>query len=439
MPSGLRSALSLEQRAAAQALEALATGQRLDAALARAYRTLDIAEASASAVRDMASHAARRLGTCRALSRLLSPREPTPAVAALQWLGFSQLIEPRRREATIVDQAVEAARSDPRTRAAAGFLNATLRAFLREPQRLLEQAREDPEGRWNHPRWWIEALRRDHPEQWQAILEAAADPPPLTLRLNHRHTDADDYLGRLAALGMQGRRIGADALVVEPACSVHELPGWAAGWVSVQDEGAQRAALWLDVAPGQRVLDACAAPGGKSAHLLEREPIRLTAVEIDPERLERMAQGLARLSLRAELVCADAAQPQRWWNGEPYDRILVDAPCTASGIVRRAPDARWLRRRSDLATFAQSQRRLLDKLWPLLAPGGKLLYVTCSVFDAEGADVARSFLQDHADAAEIALPEEGASLKRPGLQLLPVRSARRDHDGFYYCLLRKRR
>lgn len=436
MPAAIRSSLALEQRAAAQALEALASGHRLDTALGRVCKALGLEPGSSAAVRDMASFAARQLGLCQALSRLLSEREPALAVAALQWLALSQLLMPQRRAATIVDQAVHAARADARTANAAGFLNATLRAFLRDPERLLARAREEPEARWNHPRWWIDVLRAERGTAWQSVLEVSNAHPPLTLRINRQRTNVAAYIAQLDRIGLSGRQVGESAVIVEPPCPVETLPGWASGLVSVQDEGAQRAAQWLDLAPGQRVLDACAAPGGKSAHILELAPVQLTAVELEPQRLDRMAQGLARLSLSAQLVCGDAGEPNRWWDRVPFDRVVVDAPCSASGIVRRAPDARWLRRRSDLATFARSQRRLLDRLWPLVAQGGKLLYVTCSVFDAEGSDVARRFLQDHPDASALALP--GSSASGPGVQLLPISSAQEDHDGFYYCLIGKR-
>lgn len=434
----MRSTLALEQRAAAQALEALVAGHRLDSALARASQALALAPASLAAVRDMASLAVRELGTCQALSQLLSEREPAPPVAALQWLALSQLVSPQRHPATVVDQAVAAARADPRIAPAAGFLNATLRAFLRNAEDLLARARRDPQAQWNYPRWWIELLRTEQPRGWRAALEAGNGHPPLTLRVNRLRIEPAAYLDLLSQAGMVGRRSGEQAIVVEPACPVEHLPGWQQGLVSVQDEAAQRAALWLDIAAGQRVLDACAAPGGKSAHVLELARVSLTAIDIDRTRLARMEQGLARLSLSARLVCADAMQPRSWWDGNRFDRVLVDAPCTASGVVRRAPDARWLRRRSDLATFARAQRRLLEALWPTLAPGGKLLYITCSVFKAEGPDVIRSFLHDHAEASELALAGAPAG-SGPGVQLLPTRTERADHDGFYYCLIGKRR
>ena len=444
MNGPVRSALADEMRCASQALAGLAAGERLDHALEIAGREHALEPASRPVVRDLAYRAARTLGLCRELARLLNAREPLPPVAALQWLALSQLIDPLRHPATIVDQAVRAARADPLTEGAAGFINATLRAFLRDAPRWLERARALPEARWNHPQWWLDALRADHPEGWQAIAEAADRHPPLTLRINPRRTDLPTYLARLQAAGFATRVVGPQAVIVEPACPVQSLPGWSQGWVSVQDEGAQRAARWLDVQDGQRVLDACAAPGGKSAHLLELFDIRLTALDLKRKRLAQVGEGLARLGLAARLVCGDAADPARWCKGERFDRILVDAPCTASGIVRRAPDARWLRRRGDLATLAATQQGIVEALWPLLEPGGKLLYVTCSVFKAEGPQVIQSFLRRHRDARELALPvgrppSRPATATGPGLLLPPTITPTEDHDGFFYCLIEKLR
>lgn len=445
MATVLRSALADEMRPAAQALAALAAGERLDLALEQAERAHALEPASRPVVRDLAYTATRVLGLCRELARCLNAREPIAPVAALQWLALSQLLAPQRHPATIVDQAVRAARTDPQTAGAAGFINATLRAFLREPERWLEAARSEPEARWNHPRWWLEALQTDHPRTWQAIVEAADRNPPLTLRVNRRRIDPAAYVLRLQAQGYTSRVVGPAAVIVEPATSVQQLPGWNEGLVSVQDEGAQRAAFWLDVQDGHRVLDACAAPGGKSAHLLEHAAVRLTALDLKRRRLGRVREGLERLGLSATLVCGDAAEPGQWWDGKRFDRILVDAPCTASGIVRRAPDSRWLRRRGDLATMQAVQGRIVEALWPLLEPGGKLLYATCSVFRAEGQDVIKPFLERHSDALEQALPRgsspvaPGDAGSGPGLQLLPVSALSEDHDGFFYCLIEKRR
>jgi 16S rRNA (cytosine967-C5)-methyltransferase len=363
-------------------------------------------------------------------------------------VALAQLIEPLRAEHIIVDQAVAAVReSAPGGATVAGFLNATLRRFLRERDALLAAARRKDEARWNYPRWWIAQLRAEQPQSWRAILAAGNALPPMTLRVNRRRTDVDDYLARLAAVGRGARRVGPQALVLDAPCAVEALPGWHDGLVTVQDAGAQLAAPLLDPQPHERVLDACAGPGGKTTHLLELADCRVTAIDVGEERLRPVRENLARLRLGqpdgpghpAAVLAGDARQPQDWWDGNPFDRILVDAPCTASGIVRRHPDIRWLRRRSDLTTLSGTQAQILQSLWPLLRPGGKLLFATCSVFRAEGESVIDHFLAERLDATRQDLSWRfGGDVAEPVSQLLPVAEPARDHDGFFYALLEKR-
>jgi len=464
---GARAPLSREIACAAQAIAALAGGRSLQPAIeaaiaagSEAGETLD--PASRAAIRDIAYHACRQLGLARELARLLDQRPPPLPLAALQWVALAQLLEPLRAEAVIVDQAVAAARFVPGASAAAGFLNATLRRFLRERDALLATARRKDEARWNYPHWWIAQLRAEQPQAWRAILEAGNAPPPMSLRVNRRRIGVDDYLAQLAAAGRGARRIGPQAVLLDEPCAVDALPGWREGLVTVQDAGAQLAAPLLDPQPGERVLDACAAPGGKTTHLLELADCRITALDLGEPRLRLVRENLARLGFdRAggardpgdagdpgrpdgpheapRVLAGDARRPADWWDGEPFDRILLDAPCTASGIVRRHPDIRWLRRRSDPATLSAQQSEILAALWPLLRPGGKLLFATCSVFRAEGVSVVDHFLDLRRDARRLKLSwrfDEGAA--EPVSQLLPVATATRNHDGFFYALLEKR-
>lgn len=437
-----RAPLSREIALAAAAVEALKTGRALpaalDGALAAAAKRASLPEASRAAVRDMAHEAARRLGLVDALAARLNRRPPAPRLAALQAVALSQLIEPIRAEAVIVDQAVEAARSAPDTAPAAGFLNATLRRFLREREALLATVREDPVARWNHPRWWIEQLRHDHPAAWQAVLEAADSAPPMTLRVNRRRASVSDYLARLTDIGIGARQVGEQALTLDKAVAVGALPGWNDGDVSIQDAGAQLAAPLLAPSAGERVLDACAGPGGKTTHLLELADCELTALDVDETRLAPVRENLARLGQQARLAEGDARRPEGWWDGLPFDRILVDAPCTASGIVRRHPDIRWLRQRRDIATLSARQSEILAGLWPLLKPGGKLLYATCSVFAPESEAVVAGFLASHADARRLPLRARVGGADESIAQLLPTSGPLRDHDGFFYALLEKR-
>jgi len=394
----------------ADALQAVRAGRSLNDVLARCP-----AEARPG-VQALSFHVLRWLGSAEALRAALAPRRPPPEVDALLTTALALLWPegpPPYPDHTLVDQAVTAAKR--RTPAAAAFINAVLRRFLRERGAQVAAARKTPLGAHNHPLWWIARLRRDWPGQADALLAAANLRPPMTLRVNRRHGSGADYVARLAAEGRtaavlelpDGADLGGQAIVLAEPCAVHLLPGFAAGDVSVQDAAAQRAAYLLIGAPGEagslppgaRVLDACAAPGGKTAHLLELADLDLLALDSDPARLPRVRETLARLGLHAQVQAGDARDPAAWWDGRPFDAILLDAPCTASGIVRRHPDVRWLRRESDVAALAAVQRQLLDALWPLLKPGGRLLYATCSLFRDEGQAQIDAFMQRIGPAA----------------------------------------
>jgi 16S rRNA (cytosine967-C5)-methyltransferase len=334
----------------------------------------------------------------------------------------------------VVDHAVQAC-VRLRKGSAKGLVNGVLRNFLRGPDALLSQARKTEEGRWSYPQWWIDQVRRDYPYHLGAVLEAGNAHPPMTLRVNLRRIARDDYLALLTAEGLLAEAIGPAALLLAQPVGVDRLPGFGDGLVSVQDLAAQYAQPLLEPAPGQRVLDACAAPGGKTAHLLERTDLDLIAIDSDAQRLERVRETLLRLQLPARLICADAGEPSTWWDGKPFDRILLDAPCTAAGIVRRHPDIKWLRRPEDIPALAAQQRRLLQALWHTLAAGGKLLYATCSIFPAENQLQVAAFLQSHPEAKLLPLSgfPEGPKIGNIPGQILPDPR----HDGFFYALLQK--
>jgi 16S rRNA (cytosine967-C5)-methyltransferase len=321
---------------------------------------------------------------------------------------------------------------------ARGLVNGVLRSALRRRDALLEQADADPVSRWSHPGWWIERLQRDWPEHWQDILRQNNRRPPMTIRVNRLRQARADYLAGLEARGIAARPVPASDTALELASpvAVDELPGFRDGEVSVQDAGAQLAVPLLDLAAGQRVLDACAAPGGKTGQILESvdTPGEVVAIDSDAQRLARVVENLGRLRLSASCVQADAADPQGWWDGRPFDRILLDAPCSASGVVRRHPDIKLLRRDADLQALALQQRRLLEALWPLLATGGILLYVTCSVFRQENCAVTAAFLERHTDAREVAADVPWGHALPAGRQLLPGEDGM---DGFYFARLVK--
>jgi 16S rRNA (cytosine967-C5)-methyltransferase len=422
----------------AQVLLDVRNGRSLTQVLDRVDRTLR------PGVQSLAFHVMRVQGRAQALRRALARRAPPPSVDALLVTALALVADPQAApyEAfTLVDQAVEAAKRDAALRPSASFVNACLRRFLRERDRLMAETDADPVARWNHPAWWIKRLKADHPSHWEAILEANNAQAPMALRVNVGRVSPAHYLQMLEAAGIAAVRQGAAAILLDRALPVQDIPGFTDGLVSVQDAGAQLAApLLLQGLASQgapNVLDACAAPGGKTAHLLEAGNGRVTALDIDPQRCERIEANLQRLGLRAKVLAADAGDPASWWDGQPFDAILLDAPCTASGIVRRHPDVRWLRRESDIAQLATVQARLLSTLWPLLRPGGRLLYCTCSVFRAEGSQQIKAFVANNTNAAHLASPGHLMPHFRAVGSAVPD-NCTGDHDGFFYALLEKR-
>ncbi len=416
-------ALASALREAAQIVARVATGRSLAQELERAGE----GESSRAALIDFTHGTLRRYGRVQAIVRELSRRgPPEPLVEALLWCSLYALESGRHADYTVVDQAVRACGMLERW-TAKGYVNALLRAFLRERGSLEARIQADVEARYQHPRWWIDLLRAAHPGQWEAVLASGNNHPPMCLRVNRRRTGTDDYRARLAAEGIAARRVGDEALLLERPVPVERLPGFGDGQVSVQDAGAQRAARLLDLAPGQRVLDACAAPGGKAGHVLESAAVALTALDSDAARCARMARNLERLGLAARIAAADCTRPGDWWDGTPFDRILADVPCSASGIARRHPDIKWLRRAGDLAALAARQAAILDALWQALRPDGKLLYVTCSVFPQENDAVIEAFLARAPRALRLPLSDAAAAQGLPDAE----------RDGFYYALIQK--
>ena len=365
--------------------------------------------------------------------------KPLPAkardVRALLVIGIAQLAVLGLVEYAVVAASVDAVRvlGQPHY---AGLVNAVLRRFLRERAALEAKLDENPVTRHAHPRWLIDAIARDWPDHVDAILAANNCEAPLTLRVNTRRGERAVLLENLRAAGVEAAVHAdlPDAIVLAASTDVTRLPGYADGAFSVQDGAAQRVAELFDLRDGQHVLDACAAPGGKTAHLLERANVDLLALDSDPARLPRVHDNLARLGLGAIVLAGDATTPDAWWDGRPFDRILIDAPCSATGIIRRQPDIKLHRRGADIAPIAANQQRLLDALWPLLATGGRLVYATCSLLRAENEVLIAIFLDAHADAHALPLPESFGHAAGSGRQNLPGEGGM---DGFYYALLEK--
>jgi 16S rRNA (cytosine967-C5)-methyltransferase len=411
------------QRVAAQAVRQVLSGRNLNLALEE-LRPRHFTPQQRAIAQDLSFGTLRWLTRLEALlAQLLEKPLTDENVHDLLLVALYQLEYSQNAPHAVVDHAVKAA-AQLKKPWAKGLVNAVLRNFLRRREALLAKLPADFTTQQSWPAWWVSTLKNQYPQDWERILTTGNTHPPMTLRVNRRKSSAQDYLRLLAEAGIGAIKLGETGLLLEKPCPVDKLPGFFDGLVSVQDYGAQQAAPLLDVQDGMRVLDACSAPGGKTAHLLELADIALQALDSDAARLQKVQDNLQRLHLQAALKAADAAKPEQWWDGRPFDRILADVPCTASGIARRHPDIKWLRRESDIAGFQQQQENILRGLWSTLAKGGKLLYATCSVFAEENQEQIQQFLEATTDARVV-----------PGVQnqLLPCEQ----HDGFFYALLEK--
>ena len=421
--------MHITQQAAAQVVCQVLGGRNLNQMLSAALQAAPgLTPQQRGALQDLSYGTLRFYGQLiRVLEQLLHKPVPDEQLRCLLLVALYQLQYTKAAPHAVVDFAVSVVRK--RNGAAGGLTNAVLRNFLRKKDALLAAAERSEEGRYSYPQWWIDTLKTQYGAHTEAILLAGNQHPPMTLRVNCRRVTPADYLAMLLQHDIQASLIAPDAVLLEHPMAVDKLPGFSDGLVSVQDAGAQYAARLLDVSDGMRVLDACAAPGGKSTHLLELAQLDLLALDKDEQRLQRVRENMQRLQLSAHLQIGDAAQPQDWWDGQPFQRILADVPCSASGVVRRHPDIKWLRRPEDIDGFAQQQLQILNALWRLLARDGKLLYATCSVFARENQQVIAEFLRQHDDVRQLPLP---APTLNEG-QLLPDDQ----HDGFFYALLHK--
>jgi 16S rRNA (cytosine967-C5)-methyltransferase len=424
--------LYIAQQLAANAVNQVLAGRNLTATLDEIFRQhTDITPQQRAVAQDLGYGTLRYYGRLQALlAQLLEKPLQDSRAQCLLLVALYQLNYDKAAHHTVVDQAVKAA-ADLKKPWAKGLVNAVLRNFLRRKDELDKALINNEVATFSYPQWWIGKLKNQYPEHWQALLEAGNRHPPMTLRVNRLMISTEGYCLKLAAQGIEAKLLSETAITLAKPVPIEKIPGFHEGEVSVQDYGAQFAAPMLDLADGMRVLDACCAPGGKTGHILESAKVHLLALDSDDQRLHRVASNLDRLHLSAVLQVGDAAA-NNWWDGVMFDRILADVPCTASGIVRRHVDIKWLRREADIASFAAQQALILSGLWQLLAKGGKLLYATCSIFHEENQRQIDSFLALHADAAQLPLMHPQHEQLQRG-QLLP--SA--EHDGFFYALLQK--
>lgn len=416
------------QRVAVETVSAVLCGRSLNHVLEAVWRNSPaLTRSERGAIQDISYGTLRHLGKLSAVLAQLAVRPiQNPELRTLLLVALYQLEFSEAAPYAVVNHAVECAVQigGPRVK---GFANAVLRNYQRQRKTLLKEAERTDKGRYSYDSWWIERLRHDFPGDAERILAAGNGHPPMVLRVNRRRVTPEDYLAELETAGVAARILANGALMLARPVPIERLPRFAEGVVSVQDGGAQFAAPLLDVRDGLRVLDACAAPGGKTAHILELADVDMTALDDDPGRVSRLGANLGRLGLRATVKIADATALESWWDGISFDRVLLDAPCSASGVVRRHPDVKWLRKPADIARFAGQQQRLLESLWKVVGYGGKLLYVTCSIFKEENQETIGGFAARHPDARVLrGLPG------RDGL-LLPDN----EHDGFYYALLQK--
>ncbi len=422
--------LAFRLAGAAEATRLVCAGKSLPDALVAACQTLKTDNSSRAAIQDIAYNTMRKLGTARFLtSSLVKKSIETDIVKYLLFCALALLIPdgsvPRYSPFTVVNQAVTAANTIRHAQKAKGLINAVLRNYLRTQEVLLEKVASNDEAKWNYPQWWIDNVKTHYPNQWQSILEAGNRTPPLTLRVNTRRISPEDYLKHLQQAHISADIIGPYAVRLASPIPVDRIPGFQEGLVSVQDKAAQLAAPLLGLKDGMQVLDACAAPGGKSAHMLELADIALTALDSGKKRLSMIHENLDRLGLHARVLHGDATQSD-WWDGTLYDCILADVPCSASGVIRRHPDIRWLRKPEDAQQLASYAKSILDNLWVKLKPGGKFLLATCSIWPEESEEQAVFF----------AFKPDAHRLDASG-QLLPSFNGLNDHDGLFYALFRK--
>ncbi len=417
------------QQAAVSVVNQVMSGRNLNQVLSEVVSVQgELTHQQRGALTDISYGTLRYYGQlAKILDALLDKPLQDPQIRYMLLIALYQLQYTKAAEHAVVDHAVSAIRK--RNPAASGLVNAVLRNYLRNKDQLIQAAMQAEEGRYSYPQWWINAIKSQYAAQAEGILLAGNQHPPMTLRINRRRTTALEYLKLLTQHEIHARIVEPNAIMLDHAVTVNKLPGFLDGLVSVQDAGAQYAAAILDIHDGMYVLDACAAPGGKSAHLLEIAEIELVSLDKDAQRLQRVRENMQRLQLNATLVVGDAVKPDSWWNGKLFQRILADVPCSASGVVRRHPDIKWLRRPSDIENFAQQQQQILAALWPLLAADGKLLYATCSIFARENQQSVNEFLNQHPDARQLPITAPDVNYG----QILPDDQ----HDGFFYALLHK--
>ena len=420
------------QWSAAMIVEQVLLGKNLDKSfdvILKKYNNSEID--NLSQIKDMVYGAIRNLGRSNFyINKLVKNKIENRCLEALLHIVLFQITNERSNNYTLVNEAVDAAKKIDHKKSA--FINAVLRNFLRKKDELQQELNEDESAVYSYPNWWIQKVKNQYPRNWKDILVIGNQRPPLALRINLKKVEVNEYSTVLDDHGINHTLVGGECLIINTPLGVDKIPGFFEGKVSVQDYGAQLAAHLIDLKNDQKVLDACSAPGGKACHMLELNSIQLLAIESDKQRIIKIQENIDRQGLKAKILNDKISSQNEWWNKESFDRILLDVPCSASGIVRRHVDIKWLRRINDFQSFGNNQLSLLRAAWPMLKEGGKLLYVTCSIFEEENIDVIEKFKQDSNDVSELNInfPSNIVHIKN---QILPSEN----HDGLFYALLQK--
>ena len=417
---------------AAMIVEQVLLGKNLDKSfdlILNKYNNVEID--NLSQIKDMVYGAIRDLGKSNFyINKLVKNKIENQCLAALLHIALFQITHGRSNNFTLVNEAVDAAKKIDHKKSA--FINAVLRNFLRKKDELQQELNEDESAVYSYPNWWIQKVKNQYPKNWKDILTIGNQRPPLALRINLKKIGVNEYSAILDKHEINHTLVGGECLIINIPLGVDKIPGFSEGKVSVQDFGAQLAAHLIDLKKGHKVLDACSAPGGKACHMLELNSIELLAIESDKKRTNKIQENVDRQGLKAKILNEKISSQNKWWDKECFDRILLDVPCSASGIVRRHVDIKWLRRINDFKNFGENQQSLLRSVWPMLKENGKLLYITCSIFEEENRDVIEKFKQDLGNVSELNInfPSNVAHIQN---QLLPSSN----HDGLFYALLQK--
>ena len=424
--------MNQSQLLAAKIVEQVLLGKNLDKSFQLVLSKYNNEEENLPQIKDMTYGAIRDLGKSNFyINKLVKNKIENLCIESLLHIVLFQINHARSNDFTLVNQAVDAAKKIDHKKSS--FINAVLRNFLRNKDNLQKELNENESAMYSYPKWWIEKVKKQYPQNWQEILNIGNQRPPLTLRINSKKIAIKDYSNTLNKQAIDHTLVSDECLIIKKPLDVNKIPGFLDGKVSVQDMGAQLAAHIIDLKNNQKVLDACSAPGGKACHMLELNKIQLTAIESDEQRALKIIDNLKRQGLIAKVLNERINNQNGWWDKEYFDRILLDVPCSASGIVRRHVDIKWLRRLNDFQNFADNQLLLLKAAWPMLKEGGKLLYVTCSIFEEENRGVIEEFKQGESNVLEIDIkfPSNISHIKN---QVLPSDN----HDGLFYALLQKK-